>query len=76
MSRVLILLPLLAMAGSGSWQFGVAEAATGDCGQPQSIGSSPKTADALATLNRAVGSASSCDADPCICDVNSDGTVR
>ncbi len=31
--------------------------------------------DALATLKRAVGSASACDEKPCVCDVNSDGAV-
>jgi len=52
-----------------------ATAANGDCGQPQSIGSGPKTTDALAALRKAVGSPSACDAKPCICDVNGDGFV-
>jgi len=55
---------------------GVTIAATGDCGQPQSTGSGPKTADALATLKTAVGSPSACDAEPCICDVNADTKVN
>jgi type II secretory pathway component GspD/PulD (secretin) len=50
-------------------------AALGDCGQPQSTGSAPTATDALAVLKGAVGLASSCDAMPCICDVNGDGNV-
>lgn len=50
-------------------------AATGDCGQPGSDGSMASASDALATLKRAVGSTSSCDAKPCVCDVNGDGAV-
>lgn len=50
-------------------------AETGDCGQPQSTGAGPKTADALATLKSAVGSPSACDAEPCVCDVNGNGSV-
>jgi type II secretory pathway component GspD/PulD (secretin) len=50
-------------------------AAAGDCGQPQSTGTGPKTADALATLKAAVGSPSACDVKPCICDVNGDGHI-
>ncbi|HXC50294.1 MAG TPA: hypothetical protein VN634_05365 [Candidatus Limnocylindrales bacterium] len=52
-----------------------AVAALGDCGQPQSTGNGPKTADALAALKKAVGSPSACDAKPCICDVDGSGTV-
>ncbi len=50
-------------------------AATGDCGQPGSSGSTASASDALATLKSAVGSPSPCDAKPCVCDVNGDGTT-
>lgn len=51
-------------------------ATNGDCGQPQSTGAGPKTADALATLKKAVESPSPCDGDECICDVNADTKVN
>ena len=50
-------------------------AALGDCGQPQSTGTGPKTADALAALKTAVASDSKCDETPCTCDVDANGTV-
>jgi hypothetical protein len=52
-----------------------AVAAEGACGQPQSAGTKPAASDALAVLKKAVGSVSSCDAKPCVCDVNGNGTV-
>jgi Flp pilus assembly secretin CpaC len=53
-----------------------AAAAVGDCGQPLSTGTGPKTSDALAALRTAVGSASACDAEPCVCDINASGEVN
>lgn len=46
-----------------------------DCGQPQSTGDAPTTADSLATLRAAVGLASRCDFLPCTCDPRGDGKV-
>lgn len=53
-----------------------AMAAKGDCGQPQSTGTKPSAADALAILKEAVGQATACDAEPCICDVSGNGAVQ
>lgn len=53
-----------------------ARAAKGDCGQPQSTGTKPSAGDALAILKEAVGQATSCDAEPCICDVSGNGAVQ
>jgi hypothetical protein len=50
--------------------------ALGDCGQPQSTGTGPKTSDALAALRSAVGSPSACDEEPCVCDVNANGSIQ
>ena len=50
-------------------------AALSDCGQPTSTGTGPKTGDALATLKEAVGTTSPCAEDPCVCDVNGDGSI-
>ena len=47
-------------------------AAPGDCGQPQTDGLTPTATDALAILIVAVGLGA---CDPCVCDVNNDGTV-
>ncbi len=52
-----------------------ASALPGDCGQPVSNGEGPGAADSLAILQEAVGSATACDANPCICDVNDSGAV-
>jgi type II secretory pathway component GspD/PulD (secretin) len=54
----------------------ISHAEVGDCGQPQSTGSGPKTADALAALRAAVGSNSACDEKPCICDVTGNGVTQ
>jgi type II secretory pathway component GspD/PulD (secretin) len=54
----------------------LAPADLGDCGQPQSTGTAPKTSDALAALRTAVGNPSACDGEPCVCDVNSSGGVN
>lgn len=50
-------------------------AVKGDCGQPSSGGANPAASDALTILKEAVGQATDCDAKPCICDVNSNGTI-
>jgi len=47
----------------------------GDCGQPISAGATPAATDALGILKDAVGASSSCQPEPCICDVNGDGNV-
>jgi cysteine-rich repeat protein len=52
-----------------------ASALLGDCGQPVSNGEGPGAADSLAILQEAVGSATACDAKPCICDVNDNGAI-
>ncbi len=52
-----------------------ATADNGDCGQPQSTGSSPTASDALAVLKSAVGLPTNCDTTPCVCDVNGNGSV-
>ncbi|MFN2377129.1 MAG: hypothetical protein ABR538_11370 [Candidatus Binatia bacterium] len=50
-------------------------AANGDCGQPASHESSPSIQDVLSVLYAAVGRSTSCDSQPCICDVNGDGKI-
>ena len=47
-------------------------AAKGDCGQPSTTGTSPKAADALYILKKAVGLVA---CDLCVCDVNNDTKV-
>ena len=59
-----------ALLGSPAASF----AAKGDCGQPSSNGANPSTSDALAVLKKSVGqTGGTCDAKPCICDVNGSG---
>ncbi|HYB98529.1 MAG TPA: hypothetical protein VEC57_05275 [Candidatus Limnocylindrales bacterium] len=53
-----------------------AMAANGDCGQPVSTGNNPTASDALAILKEAVGQATACDTQLCICDVNGNGAVQ
>ncbi len=50
-------------------------AAKGDCGQPVSTSSRPTVADIFAILWEAVGRASACDPEPCLCDVDGNGTI-
>lgn len=76
MNRSVLSVALVAALALLALVHGQSIAATGDCGQPQSTGAGPKTADALATLKTAVGSPSSCDAKPCVCDVNADAAVN
>ena len=53
----------------------VSHGAKGDCGQPLSTADRPTTGDALTILHSSVGRATSCDVDPCICDVNASGSA-
>lgn len=53
----------------------LSSAAQGDCGQPNSSGTKPSASDALAILKEAVGQDTACDAEPCICDINSSGST-
>jgi hypothetical protein len=67
-SHVLFLLGLAALF----WPASSAQAAKGDCGQPSSTGSGPKSSDALFALRAAVGTG---DCDLCVCDATGDGKV-
>lgn len=75
MNRAIVSLTFLGILIAGACGSTPALADKGDCGQPQSTGSGPKTADALAALKKAVGTASACDGEPCVCDVNGNGAI-
>ena len=62
-SSAVLVAPVTAMANKG------------DCGQPSSTGATPKTSDAQTILKAAVGQVTDCTDKPCICDVNSNGTI-
>ena len=66
----------LAAVAAFAWLATSAFADLGDCGQPQSTGTIPKTSDSLAALRTGVGLPSACDDEPCVCDVNGSGGVN
>lgn len=75
-NRPFAILASLLLAASATLAPTEAPAAKGDCGQPTSTGTGPKSSDALSILKFSVGQqGTDCTAKPCVCDVNGSGTT-